>query len=154
MATLSLVVLTACGGSLDLLGQSAPSMVTSSGPYPAFQSQMNTARAGPGLNPLAYSTQLGGAAQGHADDMSINGFFSHVGSDGSTVGQRVRAQGYGFCWVGENIAQGQPSNAATFTAWMNSAPHRAIILSSEPTQFGLGVAPGNTRVLVLARPGC
>jgi uncharacterized protein YkwD len=154
MAAASFLALSACGGSLSMLDQSPPFSPSGTGPYPAFQDQMNTARAGPGLNPLAYSTQLGAAAQGHADDMSINGFFSHVGSNGSTLGQRVSAQGYGFCWAAENIAQGQPSNAATFTAWMNSPPHRANILSSQPTQFGLGVAPGNTRVLVLARPGC
>lgn len=124
-------------------------------PTPGFTVLLNDERTPRALNPLVVSSQLVAAAQGHANDMSANGFFSHTGTGGSTVGTRVRAQGYRHCWAGENIAAGHSSHAATFTAWMNSAGHRANMLSSEPTQFGFAHAPaGNYRVLVLARPGC
>ncbi len=128
---------------------SAPVMI---GTFPGFQGLMNTARAGPGLNPLSYNAKLAAAAQVHADDMSANNFFSHVGSDGSSFAQRIVAQGYNYAWAAENIAQGQVSEAEVFADWMNSASHRANILSAEPTEFGLAWAPGNYWVLELARP--
>jgi len=68
---------------------------------------LNAARARNGLPPLARSRQLTAAAEVHARDMARNRFFSHTGSDRSSVGQRVQRQGYGFCFVAENIAQGQ-----------------------------------------------
>ncbi len=159
-AVLALIGLTACGSSISGPGISGPNPVRGSGgsattvvgTFPAFQSDMNNARKGPGLNPLSYNAKLAAAAQAHANDMSTNGFFDHVGSDGSTFGQRIRAQGYNYAWAGENIAWGYASEAALFAAWMNSPGHRANILSAEPTEFGLALAPGNYWVLELARP--
>ncbi len=157
-AALALFGLAACGSSISgpgfpgptpVPGNSAPPVV---GSFPAFQAEMNSARSGPGLNPLSYNAKLAAAAQAHADDMSANNFFDHVGSDGSTFGQRIRAQGYDYAWAGENIAWGYGSEAALFAAWMNSPGHRANILSPEPTEFGLALAPGNYWVLELARP--
>ncbi|MEE9428767.1 MAG: CAP domain-containing protein [Paracoccaceae bacterium] len=124
-------------------------------PFPTFTGLLNGARTPIGLNPLTISAPLMATAQGHADDMSSNGFFSHTGTGGSTLGTRLTAQSYNYCWAGENIAQGHSTNSATFTAWMNSPGHQANMLSSQPTEFGLALAPaGNYRVLVLARPGC
>ena len=123
-----------------------------SGPFPEFATSMNTARAGPGLNPLGFNARLAAAAQVHADDMSTNGFFSHVGSDGSTFDQRILAQGYNYAWAAENIAWGYATQQAVFTAWMNSPGHRANMMSAEPTEFGLAWAPGNYWVLEMARP--
>ena len=122
------------------------------GNFPQFQSALNTARAGPGLNPLSFNQKLANAAQVHADDMSSNGFFGHVGSDGSSFTQRILAQGYSYAWAAENIAQGYTSQQAVFEAWMNSPGHRANMMSAEPTEFGLAWAAGNYWVLELARP--
>lgn len=120
-------------------------------PFSAFGASLNAYRA-PTLNPLAYNQQLQGAAQTQANDMSNLGFFDHTGSDGSSPGDRVTAQGYSWGWVGEVIAQGQTSAGQALTAWQNSPPHNAILLSSQPTEFGLATAPGNYWVMVLARP--
>jgi len=120
-------------------------------PFSAFGASVNAYRA-PTVNPLAYNQQLQGAAQTHANDMSNLGFVSHTGSDGSTIGDRVTAQGYEWASVGENIAQGQTSAAQALTTWQNSPTHNAILLSAELTEFGLATAPGNYWVMVLARP--
>lgn len=120
-------------------------------PFPAFGADVNAYRA-PTLNPLSYNVKLHGAAQTHANDMSTNGFFSHTGSDGSMPWDRVSAQGYSWGWVGENIAQGQTTPSEALTAWKNSPPHNAILLSAEPTEFALAHASGNYWVMVLARP--
>ncbi|MGR3290417.1 MAG: CAP domain-containing protein [Paracoccaceae bacterium] len=122
-----------------------------SDPFVAFSASVNDYR--PVQNPLAYNSQLQGAAQTHANDMSTTGFFDHMGSDGSMPWDRVSDQGYIWAWVGENIAVGQTSAQQALTGWQNSPAHDAILLSSEPTEFGLANAPGNYWVMVLARPG-
>jgi len=43
----------------------------------------------------------------HACDMTINDFFSHEGTGGTTVQTRVRRVGYHDCLVAENIACGR-----------------------------------------------
>lgn len=74
--------------------------------------------------------------------MACNNFLSHTGSDGSSVGDRVRRQGYTYSWVGENIfATTNTSSTApqqAFTWWMNSAPHRANLLNTNYTDIGIG----------------
>lgn len=155
-AALALGTLGACVGATGdqpLGGTPAPSGTVD--PFPVFTGLLNGTRTPIGLNPLTISAPLMAAAQGHADDMSSNDFFSHTGTGGSTLTTRLAADFYDFCWAGENIAQGHSSNTAAFDAWMASTPHRAIMLSTEPTEFGLALAPvGAYRVLVLARPGC
>ncbi|MFO0958473.1 MAG: CAP domain-containing protein [Isosphaeraceae bacterium] len=44
--------------------------------------------------PLAWSDQLASAADRQSNDMATNGFQSHVGSDGSTIEQRLDQAGY------------------------------------------------------------
>ncbi len=156
-ALLAVLFLQACMGSAPPIGSGAAPAL--SPPPPAgfadpFQSLLNSERGSNSLGPLTQDTRLGQAAQGHATDMSINNYFSHTSQDGRTLGDRVSATGYRYCWAGENIAQGHPSQSAVFTAWMNSSGHRANMLSGQATQFGLAHAPGNYWVLVLGRPGC
>ncbi len=117
-------------------------------------SLLNARRAENGLPALTPSAQLAAAAQVHAQDMVSNRFFSHTGSDNSSVGQRVRAQGYGYCFVAENIAQGQPTPDAVMQSWMNSSGHRANNLSRLAVEYGSARGAGNTWVLVFGKPGC
>lgn len=115
--------------------------------------QVNAIRASEGAAPLAADARLERAAQAHGNDMVSAAFFSHTGSDGSSVGARVKRQGYGFCFVAENIAQGQTSPQAALASWETSEGHRANMLSGKATQIGMAQA-GNTWVMVLGKPGC
>ncbi|HEY9038659.1 MAG TPA: CAP domain-containing protein [Roseovarius sp.] len=119
----------------------------------AAQGQTNTLRANAGLEPLRVSGALTRAAAGHARDMAQNGFFSHTGSNGSGIGDRARAAGYGFCFIAENIAQGQSSVDQVLSGWMASTGHRRNILSEGAREFAL-VREGDIWVMVLGRPGC
>ena len=60
-----------------------------------------------GLGRLCYNGKLIAAAIGHTLDMVNNDFFSHTGSDGSSLGSRVTDEKYEWNSVGENIASGQ-----------------------------------------------
>jgi len=115
---------------------------------------LNTARSRNGAPPVTVSPRLTRAAAAHAADMAGAGFFAHDGSDGGTVGDRVRRQGYGFCFVSENIARGQTSLSQVLHSWQESRPHLRNMLSRKATGFGLVRGPGNIWVMVLARPGC
>jgi uncharacterized protein YkwD len=70
------------------------------------------------------------------------------------VGDRVRRQGYGFCFVAENIAKGQGSLERVLNGWLASPGHRRNILASQAREFGLVRGPGNLWVMVLGKPGC
>ncbi|MEE9387918.1 MAG: CAP domain-containing protein [Paracoccaceae bacterium] len=147
---------------LAITGCSEPSVTSPSTAAPAnysfeagnFQTLINNARTSRGLGAIQPSAKLTATAQGHANDMSANGFFSHTSSNGYSVGRRAKAQGYGFCWIAENISVGRTSEAEVFARWMGSPGHRKNMLARDPTEYGLAVAPGNYRVLVLGTPGC
>jgi hypothetical protein len=53
--------------------------------------------------PVAVNAQLLEAARLHSADMFANEFQGHSGSDGSTLGQRVTAQGYPWSSLAENV---------------------------------------------------
>jgi uncharacterized protein YkwD len=108
-------------------------------------------RGARGLPAVHESAQLTLGAQRHADDMVARAFFAHVTPGGTTLVQRVRATGYisnRRTWaLGEAIAWGQdPLDTATqlVSAWLNSPPHRAILLDRRFRDVGIGVTPGLT----------
>lgn len=115
---------------------------------------LNGLRAEAGLGPVTPSPRLEEAAMTHALDMARNGFFSHDGSDGSSVGQRAKRAGYGWCTIAENIAKGQQSLTQVLGDWATSAPHRRNMLNPRITDYGLVRAQGDVWVLVLGGDGC
>jgi uncharacterized protein YkwD len=110
---------------------------------------INAERAAQGRAALSYDSRLEAAARTHAQDMSANGFMSHIGSDGSDLAKRLRRAGYKYCYGAENVAFGQQSLAVVMTAWMNSAKHRQNILNRKAKSVGLARATGDRWVMVL-----
>ena len=141
------VFLAACGGS-GSTGQMVTGMPNpdiSPGGYQidptmdaSFGTLINGVRATNGVGALAYNAQLDQAAQGHAEDMLANGYFSHTGQNGSTVGTRVAATGYVATAVGENIARGQTSEQQVLNDWVGSPLHQANNVNAVFNEFGLG----------------
>lgn len=110
----------------------------------SFEEQLlaltNIERRKVGLPPLRLSRQLSQAAQAHAVDMGRNGYFSHTGLNGSSMVDRAKATGYRYAALGENLAAGRATPEGTIRQWMNSAGHRANILSNKFTEIGFGYA--------------
>jgi uncharacterized protein YkwD len=116
---------------------------------------VNQARAAPracgdkgmfaAVPPLTWDSRLAAAAQGHCDDMVQKAYFSHTGSDGSQVSDRVTAAGYAWNAVGENIAAGQQTADAVVQAWLESPGHCSNIMGASFTNLGvaLTLAPGD-----------
>lgn len=85
---------------------------------------------------LVWNGRLAGAAFSHTEDMVVTGRFDHVGSDGSTVGERVSRAGYAWRHVGENIARGQSSVEDVVADWVASAGHCANLMNPSFVEFG------------------
>lgn len=102
--------------------------------------ETNRVRGENNLSALRLSQKLGQAAQGHAEDMANNNYFSHDSPDGtSTIASRVTATAYRFSLAGENLAAGYDSAIDVVTGWLNSPGHRANLLNPDYTDVGFGL---------------
>ncbi|MBE9181079.1 pre-peptidase C-terminal domain-containing protein [Oculatella sp. LEGE 06141] len=99
---------------------------------------INIERRNAGLLPLKTNPKLVAAAKNHSWDMATNDFFAHIGSNGSSPLDRIRASGYKFSLAAENVAAGQSTPEAVVQAWMNSPGHRANILNAQVREMGIG----------------
>lgn len=107
---------------------------------------INDIRSDSGRSVLEVDRRLIVASRRHSEDMDVNGFISHIGSDGSTFNERAADAGYPLAW-GELIGKGYTSAAAIVAAWMGSDPHRAILLEATDVHIGAGVQ--NVSITVL-----
>ncbi|MEO1791168.1 MAG: CAP domain-containing protein [Cyanobacteria bacterium J06629_19] len=99
----------------------------------------NQARAKVNAAPLRFSLQLGKSAQGYAEDLATQNFFSHDGKDGSTFQSRIKATGYTKSGIGENLAAGEYTAQQTFTQWEESTTHYDNLLNPAFTEVGFGM---------------
>lgn len=97
----------------------------------------------PAAPDLAWNAALAQAAVVHSDDMVAGNFFSHTGSNGSTVGTRVTAAGYAWRGVGENIAAGQGTVKEVVDGWMKSDGHCANLMNAAYRDIGVACVAGN-----------
>jgi serralysin len=114
---------------------------------------INAERATAGLQPLRLNSHLNGSAEDHSRWMLQTDVFSHTGVNGSSATERMIAAGYQFqgSWMSaENIAIQSERGAAGIaddvanlhTSLMNSAGHRANILTAAFTEVGIGIEIG------------
>jgi len=90
----------------------------------------------PAAAALSWHCTLEEVAFAHSRDMGDHNFFSHTGSDGLSVGDRLSNAGYDWSEVGENIAAGQPTVTAVISAWLDSPGHCANIMRASYTETG------------------
>ncbi|MGD9530401.1 MAG: CAP domain-containing protein, partial [Pseudonocardia sp.] len=112
----------------------------------------NDERARAGCGTVATDDRLAAAAQAHARDMADRNEMSHVGSDGSTFDERIRAAGHDEPGA-ENIARGYPDPETTMREWMASSGHRRNIVNCDYVTIGVGYdARGNFVAQEFGRP--
>jgi uncharacterized protein YkwD len=126
-----------------------PSQATVEAVRAAIVCLVNQERAKAGLGALNASSQMQSAADGFSLRMVLERFFAHVAPDGSDLLSRVLGSGYaatgGSYQLAENIGWGTGSlatPAAMVQGWMNSADHRANILTAAFRDTGVGIALG------------
>jgi uncharacterized protein YkwD len=109
---------------------------------------INMERSSRGLPPLKRVPELDDAARYHAYDLGEDNYFSHDTMD------RIDGELKTVCsawdriipyytppewqWLGETIAGGQSTPKDVLTSLMGSEPHRAILLSPEMWEIGVG----------------
>ena len=99
---------------------------------------VNEERTNAGLKPLQMDWELQRVARIKACDMATTGYFSHQSPDYGSPFEMMKQYGISYRTAGENIAQGQRTPQEVMNAWMNSQGHRANILKSDFTHFGVG----------------
>ena len=99
---------------------------------------VNRERAANGLSALRLDDTLSRYAAVKSQDMHDNGYFSHTCPTYGSPFDMMKSFGITYNYAGENIAMGYSSPEAVMTAWMNSAGHRANILSANFTTLGVG----------------
>lgn len=103
-------------------------------------------RAASPAPPLESDPRLSGAAIRHADDIGPPGLTTHTGTDGSTLGGRIRDQGLIASLTAEELSYGQSSPRAVVAqlvidAGVAGAPHRRDLLNPVFRRVGVGCGP-------------
>ena len=101
---------------------------------------VNKERAKVGLAPLKANWELSRVARYKSQDMIDKNYFSHTSPTYGSPFDMMKNFGIKYMSAGENIAYGQPTPTSVMTGWMNSAGHKANILSKNYTERGVGVA--------------
>jgi uncharacterized protein YkwD len=100
---------------------------------------INQVRAQAGCGSLGENGSLDTAAVRHSNDMANHNFFSQMGSDGSTPGQRDAAAGMPSGRYGENIAQGGNAQQVLYGWMRDSSSTRQNMLNCGFATIGVGV---------------
>lgn len=105
---------------------------------------MNSVRGATGLPPLQVNVQLSQSAEEYAALMAARNWLCHIAPDGTDPQHRDILAGYQPVVWGEDLAAGPPTPETVFAAFMNSPPHRALILFPGFNEVGVGAveAPG------------
>jgi uncharacterized protein YkwD len=97
---------------------------------------INEIRQDNGLATLSVNYPLEISSGLHSDDMAVNNFINHTGSDGSTFWQRAQDAGYTGHWGAEIIVTAStPEQAVDW--WMNEPLHHDMIVG-DFQDFGSG----------------
>jgi uncharacterized protein YkwD len=108
---------------------------------------INHQRAKHGLAPVLASARLSRAANYHSWEMLDANYFAHTSRDGGSFDERVRrfvnkrALGEALAYLGGSCGRGSARRVVRM--WMNSPPHRAILLSGTYRRVGIGKRVGS-----------
>lgn len=132
----------------------APAKVGRAAVERAARCELNVVRRSHGLRPLRQNRLLSGAARRHSRDMVRRKYFAHNSLSGASFVQRIRRGGYlssASHWkLGETLAWGSGGLASAHEivqAWMDSPPHRHVILQPGYREVGVGVVLGSPRTI-------
>ncbi|MBL7814134.1 MAG: CAP domain-containing protein [Saprospiraceae bacterium] len=90
----------------------------------------------PPVKPLVLNVKLEKAAVAHTVYMNETNNFSHQGKNNSWPEDRIKAAGYKWDNVGENIGKGYKDIPAAIAGWKESTGHCKQMMSAEVTELG------------------
>lgn len=92
----------------------------------------------PPVEPVAWDDLLETAAKEHSLDMYEKNYFDHIGSDGSSVADRLTKIGFQWTSCGENIAMGYQTEQQVIDGWIKSPGHCKNIMTARFKFMGVG----------------
>lgn len=90
----------------------------------------------PPVAPLSWNTLISQAAIKHSTDMATKNFYSHTGSDGSGVFDRMTAAGYTYENGGEILIAGRTKIPDAINAFLASHAHCSHIMQADFDEVG------------------
>jgi PKD repeat protein len=99
---------------------------------------INEARLHFDREPLTHNATLSTVAQHHAADMARFAYTGHTGWDGSLPAERFLRFDYRGGYAGEATAWGFEHAYEAVEFWVNSDPHRPIVLNQFASEVGVG----------------
>jgi uncharacterized protein YkwD len=104
---------------------------------------INQFRRQHGVPPLRLAPSLDRAADRHGRSMALHGYFSHDSLDGSSVRDRVSRTDRSLRYVGlvgEVLLwrSPAPTPVEALAMWLQSPPHRAVLIDARYRMIGLG----------------
>lgn len=128
----------------DLIYAGQKVYIPEASPLQAFETEcirlINIERTNRGLSALQTNWELCRVARYKSQDMVLNNYFNHTSPTYGSPFTMMQSFGLKFSAGAENIAYGQRTAQEAVNGWMNSAGHRANILSQAYTHTGVGVA--------------
>ncbi|WP_019413847.1 CAP-associated domain-containing protein [Paenisporosarcina sp. TG20] len=103
----------------------------------------NAARVHHKVPPVRWESTIRGTAYKHSLEMADKNYFSHTNLSGQSPFDRMSVDGIDYSVAGENLAYGQSSSIFAHEGLMNSIGHRKVLLKSDFTLLGVGVAFNN-----------
>lgn len=113
---------------------------------------INIQRSQHGCAPLQMDDRLFAAAQRQSEAMAREHFAGHVSPDGATPESRVKAAGYSFAIVAENIQVNTRYPLAMVEASLNAPKHRDNLFNCAYTDTGIAVVLQDDGVAVPGVP--
>jgi uncharacterized protein YkwD len=107
--------------------------------------ELNRVRVAHALKPLRFGDGLRLAAAQHSRSMLENGYFEHESADGTSFDTRIKRyysdRGWQTWSVGETLlsSSAQISAREIVATWLDSRPHREVMLSPGFRDGGVGV---------------
>ena len=120
--------------SLNLVATQAYPHLSSGAYERGVQYWVNRQRARHGLRALRFASCTDAVAESWGQYLASNNAFYHQSM--TTIMKRCHAR-----WAGETLARGSVTPRGVVRMWMNSPPHRAVLMSRSPRTIGIGSYP-------------
>lgn len=105
---------------------------------------INAQRTAAGLAPVALSGEVTALARARSSDMAARSYFAHTTPEGSNFLVMLGARGIGYTYAGEILQENnyQDENAVqdALTSFLDSPPHKEIMLDGRFEYVGVGYA--------------
>lgn len=131
------------GASAARVQPSPTASAAAAGFGPAVLAELNRIRARSGLPTVGIDRRMSRTASAHSRDMARRGYFGH-GSWGSRVAQAsgsASAVGEVLGWLQRKSPRSEAREIVR--GWLNSPPHRQVLLDGQFRRIGIGRARGS-----------